>query len=146
MENNVVKEEKVINLETEETKVEQTEERIIETEDDGTIGNELEPTKTFKEKFVDGCKTVGRGCKKAAKAAKPYVIGAAIGIGTACYAGLKIYKAVKNGNEGNAELGKSETPLLDMEYNPETDVTESEVAGEVIDESPEVDVSLDTEI
>lgn len=110
----------------------------IDGEPEPAADAEIKPT--FKEKFVNGCKTVGRGAKKAAKAAKPYVVGAAIGIGTAMYAGFKIYKAVKSGEE-QAGLGKSDTPLLDVEYNPETD--ENFDGG---NETVEVDGSVDTSI
>lgn len=157
------------NVNVNEENVKETEEKVVDIQQpvEGTVegagtpidGGEPEPAAdaevkpTFKEKFVNGCKTVGRGCKKAAKAAKPYVVGAAIGIGTACYAGLKIYKAVKAG-EGNTELGKSDTPLLDMEYNPEADDfdggdTTAETDGAGIDTSSDVtelETVLDTEL
>lgn len=109
----------------------------IDGEPEPAADAEIKPT--FKEKFVNGCKTVGRGAKKAAKAVKPYAVGAAIGIGTAMYAGFKIYKAVKAG-EGNTELGKTDTPLLDMEYNPEADDFDGG------NETAEVDGSVDTSI
>ena len=109
----------------------------IDGEPEPAADAEIKPT--FKEKFVNGCKTVGRGAKRAAKAVKPYAVGAAIGIGTAMYAGFKIYKAVKAG-EGNTELGKSDTPLLDMEYDPEADDFDGG------NETAEVDGYVDTSI
>ena len=153
-----------------EENVKETEDKVVNLEQpvEGTVegagtpidGGDPEPAAdaevkpTFKEKFVNGCKTVGKGAKKAIKVVKPYAIGAAIGIGTAMYAGLKIYKAVKSG-EGNTELGKSDTPLLDVEYNPEADEnfdvsdTTADTDGAGIDTSSDVtelNTEFDTEL
>lgn len=94
---------------------------------------------TFKEKVVSGAKAFGRGCKTVAKAIKPYAVGAAIGIGAAAYAGLKIYKAVKDG-EGGEALGKQDTPLLEAgEFDTEEVVDYSQANDSY--ETSEVDVS-----
>lgn len=159
MENNVVKEEDVKVTEDEKVvNLEQPVEGTVEGAGTPIDGGDPEPPAdaevkpTFKEKFVSGCKTVGRGAKKAAKAVKPYAVGAAIGIGTALYAGFKIYKSVKAG-EGDAELGKSDTPLLD--YNPEADEnfdvsdTTADTDGDGIDTSSDVtefETGLKTEL
>lgn len=151
MENNVntnVEEENVTtNPEVKEAENQQPIEGKVEGEGTPIDGDPISPEAddiqpTFKEKFVNGAKAVGRGAKKVAKAVKPYAIGAAIGIGTAAYAGLKIYKAVKDGTDGTPALGTDNTPLLtadDTEMNYMDNVSEvSDVTGDI--EATEVDV------
>lgn len=159
--NNEVKEEKenvTTNPEVKEAENQQPIEGTVEGE--GTSTNDDPPSPeaddiqpTFKEKFVNGAKAVGRGAKKVAKAVKPYAIGAAIGIGTAAYAGLKIYKAVKDGSNDTPALGTDDTPLLtvdDQETNYLDNVDYvSEAPGDVGEadvDVPETSVDLDIEL
>lgn len=150
MENNVVEMKKEGNVNNEPEKVADVQQPVegnVEGEGTPINGDPISPEAddiqpTFKEKLVNGAKAVGRGAKKVAKAVKPYAIGAAIGIGTAAYAGLKIYKAVKDGTDGTPALGTDNTPLLTAD---DTEMNYLDNGGEVSDvtgefEATEVDV------
>lgn len=146
-ENVKVTEDKVVNLE-------QPVEGTVEGAGTPIDGGDPEPAAdaevkpTLKERFVKGCKIFGDGCKTVAKAAKPYVVGAAGGIAITGIALYKVYKATHT--EGGEALDKQETPLLEMDYNPETDGdfdvsdTTADTDGAGIDTSSDV-TELNTE-
>lgn len=157
--NNEEKENVTTNPEVKEAENQQPIEGTVEGEGTSTHDDPPSPgaddiQPTFKEKFVNGAKAVGRGAKKVAKAVKPYAIGAAIGIGTAAYAGLKIYKAVKDGSNDTPALGTDDTPLLTVDDTEENYRLEnvdyvSEAPGDVGEtdvDVPEVSADLDIEL
>lgn len=116
----------------------------LNKEDNSDKKKEDKPT--FKEKFISGAKKFGEGCKTAAKTAKPYVVGAAIGVGAVAITALKVYRDYKNGEEGGTALGKSDTPLLDgpsdeMDYSGEDGLTNFE--SDVVDTVEVGDVQME---